>query len=743
MPGKEIEKKLDKQTLKSLCELASTESDRKLMQSVATWGMSAKQARKTYGIDDHSSKTRQVQEAMARAEDIRQSTMELAQLEETALLQSLGISDVNSSESDTDGSGNESEYLESGSDCEDSICESGDETNCIVPKDKVENDLHLPQPSNIPDEIRFDPDSSSKYVAAVANPAPSNETLLSWLRENKLNWFSFFHELQEYLKHYNVEVLNQVLLEFTEYLSVSDLSEEEEQLVEMSRQAFLEFMRRQPLSIEDEVFSESDTEIQTPCIKEMQSLTDQAGKEAIQAVRHAIKQRAKRIAAKQVASQSILKRKIPQRASRIIKQHPTIGTDIEDFVKSKRVGADAWRRTGVLTFDGTRTRGKKVTYKGIQDHLQEKYGCKISYGTVVQLCVIRSKRRISARRYRGVTKITCRKSRKGFAVKLNPDAHWSSAFYKGLDFIQLKDGRNKVLLNRDDQAGFRLDTTFTHRQGKCITIDNIPSLTTRTDFVNSYPSLLQTTSYLFMESETTEKACIGVVKPHFTFPKNPTQHYADLEMLESKLPSHLEERPIECIRVDGAGDEGPGHLEVQFLWTERHIKQQRICTIVSTRHSGGSYLNEVELMNGCIAKAHSNLFIPSTLSGTNFNESGIDRTKLAENVDIATDVYIDRADGAPCCGTTLQLYKGAKDEMLRERRPSLLVFLRGNAKEKEQLRTSNPELYQYFESVWRVRKQHMNKNLAENYVFMLNLCHQPDCPHPLCGSEAVKSHSEW
>ena len=398
MPGKEIEKKLDKQTLKSQCELASTESDRKLMQSVATWGMSAKQARKTYGIDDHSSKTRQVQEATARAEDIRQSTMELAQLEETALLQSLGISDVNSSESDTDGSGNESEYLESGSDCEDSICESGDETNCIVPKDKVENDLHLPQPSNIPDEIRFDPDSSSKYVAAVANPAPSNETLLSWLRENKLNWFSFFHELQEYLKHYNVEVLNQVLLEFTEYLSVSDLSEEEEQLVEMSRQAFLEFMRRQPLSIEDEeVFSESDTEIQTPCIKEMQSLTDQEGKEAIQAVRHAIKQRAKRIIAKQVASQSILKRKIPQRASRIIKQHPTIGTDIEDFVKSKRVGADAWRRTGVLTFDGTRTRGKKVTYKGIQDHLQEKYGCKISYGTVVQLCVIHSKRRISAR----------------------------------------------------------------------------------------------------------------------------------------------------------------------------------------------------------------------------------------------------------------------------------------------------------------------------------------------------------
>ena len=105
--------------------------------------------------------------------------------------------------------------------------------------------------------------------------------------------------------------------------------------------------------------------------------------------------------------------------------------------------------------------------------------------------------------------------------------------------IQLKDGKNKILLNRDDQAGLRLDTTFTHRQGKCITTDNMPSLTTRTDFVNPYQSVIQATSYLFMESVTTERSCPGVVKPHFTFPKNPTQHFIDLNMLEEKLPDHL------------------------------------------------------------------------------------------------------------------------------------------------------------------------------------------------------------
>ena len=284
------------------------------------------------------------------------------------------------------------------------------------------------------------------------------------------------------------------------------------------------------------------------------------------------------------------------------------------------------------------------------------------------------------KRYRGVARITFHKSRKGFAVKLNPHAHWSSAFYKGLDHIQLKDGREKVLLNRDDQAGFWLDTTFTHRHGKCITEESMPALTTRTDFVNSYSSLLQTTSYLFMETDTTEKMCVAVVKPHFNFPKSPTQHYIDLEMLDEKLPVHFDQKPVDCIRVDGATDEGPGHLEV--LWTERHL-------------------------------------------------------------DIATDVYIDSINGAACCGTTLQLHKGGENEDATERRESLLVFLKGKAEEKMKLKESKPELFKFFEKVCMVRSNHMNKELPSNYVFMLNLCNQPNFPHPLCKSDTVPRDLKW
>ena len=96
--------------------------------------------------------------------------------------------------------------------------------------------------------------------------------------------------------------------------------------------------------------------------------------------------------------------------------------------------------------------------------------------------------------------------------------------------LQLEDGRDKVVLNRDDAAGFRLDTTYTHKQHKILADAEEPELTTRTDYVNKYASVLQTTSYLFMGRESTVETPVGVVKPHTVFEKNPAQHAADFEM---------------------------------------------------------------------------------------------------------------------------------------------------------------------------------------------------------------------
>ena len=100
-------------------------------------------------------------------------------------------------------------------------------------------------------------------------------------------------------------------------------------------------------------------------------------------------------------------------------------------------------------------------YERIRAHLKKHYNCKFSYGSVVELCVARNKRRRSAVRYRGVAQVTTRRARKGFTLRYSPDAHWSAALYKGLNDLQLKDGRHICLINRDDASGFRLDTLTT------------------------------------------------------------------------------------------------------------------------------------------------------------------------------------------------------------------------------------------------------------------------------------------
>ena len=64
------------------------------------------------------------------------------------------------------------------------------------------------------------------------------------------------------------------------------------------------------------------------------------------------------------------------------------------------------------------------------------------------------------------------------------------------------------------------------------------------------------------------------------------------------------------MRVDGGHDEGTAHQEVQFWWTNYHLRTASRTLIVTTRESGSSNRNRVELQNGCLAVAHTGLFIP-------------------------------------------------------------------------------------------------------------------------------------
>ena len=225
----------------------------------------------------------------------------------------------------------------------------------------------------------------------------------------------------------------------------------------------------------------------------------------------AVKRRARRNRAKLITEQNFLGRKRTKKTRSVLQQFPDIGKEIERFVEERSVGADAWRRTGVFTFDGNKAVEQKVTFEGIREHLQTKYNHHFSYGTVVELCVARNRKRKSAKRYKGAAQVTSQRARRGFQLKYNPDNHWSSALYKGLAMCQYTDGRRILNINRDDAAGFRLDTLSTHRLHRSPMVRGREVLATHTDFVNSYPSVLQTTCYNMSATKTTGEMCADML----------------------------------------------------------------------------------------------------------------------------------------------------------------------------------------------------------------------------------------
>lgn len=192
----------------------------------------------------------------------------------------------------------------------------------------------------------------------------------------------------------------------------------------------------------------------------------------------------------------------------------------------------------MYTFSRDTKKEKGITFKDLTEKLSAHYGEKISYGTVVHLCVPRNKRRLSSKRYKGVANVKYQKPRKGLISSLiliqSEVVRCTSAWANSK--------RHILLLNRDNQAGFRLDSTYTHKSMPSINVDS-PTLTTHTYFLNKHKAQLQTTSYNF---STTSEVCCGVVKASVVHEKNPSQHAADLMMLdeipELSLVFHKDQR---------------------------------------------------------------------------------------------------------------------------------------------------------------------------------------------------------
>ena len=684
-------KTFSKIDLQNLLSLAQNDRERELVR-YATFkasGLTPSSARRCYGFENMTERTARVEACIEESLHIRESIRSLSEDQEAAVTQ-LYIDD---------------------SDIEpDCSLETATEDKCFV----------------------FD-------------------ELLVALVESKFNWF---HLVDHMLTKADCDdergITNQLSQQFPKLLEKC-LTSDHKMLLQQSYQAFTNYTNTHRHEAERSVdalngFIVTGSESEDP--DEYIGLKDafsEKAKAIVAKQRKTIQRRAQYLISKTIASRNYLRKKQSDCVKTIVKEFPTIGREIEDFVKSCNVGADAWRRTGVLTFDGNIHVKSKATFGRIRDHLIKTFGRNFAYGTVVELCVARNKRRKSAERYKGLAKVTCRRARKGFMLKFNPDAHWSAAFYAGLNYLQYKDGCNIVNVNRDDAAGFRLDTMATHRLHKSPVVQDHEALTTYTDYVNPYTSILQTTSYNFTATDTTAEMCAGVVKATGVFPKNPFQHSADLEMLELTPefkpmffnPSTDIRKPVECFRVDGASDEGLIHEEVQFIWTERHLKRSTIACLVTARNSGSSYLNRVELQNGCLALAHANLFIPSTLGGTcmDSNTGKINKEKYEHNMELATNVYINRVNDAPCGDTVIHLYNGANSSEQQVVRKYFLQYCKGTKKQKEALKRERPELYNYFDTVWQLKERHSIKGLPPQYAFFLVCCFDPSCCHPVCRSE--------
>lgn len=560
------------------------------------------------------------------------------------------------------------------------------------------------------------------------------------LKESSFNWFDFHEKAIEVLQ----VPIDGVLSAYHSQLGAT-FTEEECMQIDVSFEAFWEDemmnerrKRRFQQLYSGTIVTDSESDdpdayqraLQTNCIE---------GESIILKKVEAIKQRERRRRAKYIADQHFLGKRKSKALHSIANKFPDIGSEIERYVSSCNVGADAWRRTGVLTFDGNQKVNKKCTYRRIQEHLKDVYG-PMSYGTVVQLCVARNKHSLSSKRYHGLAQVTSRRARKGFQLRYNPDSHWSAAFYRNLNMLQYTDGSDILNINRDDQAGFRLDSLATHHQYSTPVVKGQDVLTTHTDYVNRYPSVLQTTSYNFSSTKNTDEYCAGVTKAQSLFMKCPAQHATDIQMLSEKQefrPAFYNtasvEKNVDCIRVDGAADEGPGHEEVQFYWTEWHVQHRKVATLVTTRSSGSSFMNRVELQNGCLTRAHSNLFIPSTLNGSCVRESGkVNQSVLHMNLNSAIDIYIERCNGCSCGKTVIHLFKGVQADY--EKREKLITFLKGTKRKKEQLKKEHPTLYQHFSTIWNIRTRHMVSGLPSQYVFFIRCCLSKDCMHPLCST---------
>lgn len=363
--GQRNDDNLDKTCVRMLLSLANSDRERQSLRYAIfkASGMSQTEARCKFGFESMSKRAEKVEQVLEETETIREAIDDLARTQDKVLLETMGIagevsSDEESNESDTE--------------------------ECTEPSQDV-----------------------------------SCEILKTSLESSNFNWFECIDQLESQCSG---ETASKFTETFLENLPALNLKKEQELLAVNSYHAFLAAKcdvyeeERLARMLNGEVVTDSEADNPDDYV-ELNNVVNESSRKLIAKRRKAIKRRAQRERAKAFAERRFLTRKTSKRVSKIMKECPDIGKTIEKFVEERKVGADAWRRTGVLTFDGNTRLKEKVTYERIRQHVQHVYHRNFAYGTVVQLCIARNKRRLSAKRYKSVAMITTRHACKGFCLR--------------------------------------------------------------------------------------------------------------------------------------------------------------------------------------------------------------------------------------------------------------------------------------------------------------------------------------
>ncbi len=326
-----------KAELKQLLVLAQSDRERELIK-LATFqasGLTKTSARRHFGFENISNRLLRLEQCIEEAESVRECINSLSGDQEKAVALSVGV--------------------------------APDDDSCSTSSDDQHNTCD-------------DPTVFSENEGFLDNPVTTaftiaHEEFLVILKEPVFNWFEVVKRVTEWSSEFNEgDVI--VKLEHYFFIAMNDesLCDKDKTVLEQSHRAFKLDMSRQDLvnreadALNGLIVTDSDSDDPDNYL-DLQDFACDKAKTLIAKKRKQIKRRANYLKSKKVAEQNFLSRKVSRKVRGILDQFPNIGKEIEAFVEESNVGAEAWRRTGVLTFDGNTRVKSKVTYERIRQHL--------------------------------------------------------------------------------------------------------------------------------------------------------------------------------------------------------------------------------------------------------------------------------------------------------------------------------------------------------------------------------------